>query len=273
MSAALLDWSLPLANFLLDLALALLIGVLANGRSSPLTRPPRLSALLLLAMAGAMAGATQGMADDSLSFWQNLWLMLSATHSGTMLQLGSCGVLLVVLGLRDAARPGARVWLGAALLLYARADSGHAAVLPALSFGLCVHAAHLAAAGVWTGCVLAAACEQRVEPLAAQRLSSLSTGALAVLALSGALNVERMQASHAILKAWSAYDGWLAGKLGLIAAAALLGLYNRWRYLPALAQPQAGMRFLRVLRIEAVLLVLVLFVAARLGSTLPGVAA
>jgi copper resistance protein D len=267
--------SQALANAAGDIALALLIARLLIGMDSPLIRPRRLLVLLVLALASSLAGSTQAMADESLSLAQNLWLVLSATHTGAMMQLAGVGVLLVAAGIHRAGRPGPFAWLGAALLIYARADTGHAAELPLLSVGIVIHAIHLTAAGAWVGTVLAGAVAWRRHATAAnaRRLSYIATAALAVVLLTGVLNIERMNAAHDILHGWSGYDSWLAAKLGLAAAALLLGLYNRQRYLPRLsgADPVALAGFGRVLRIEAGILVLTLLAAACLASTFPGI--
>jgi putative copper resistance protein D len=62
----------------------------------------------------------------------------------------------------------------------------------------------------------------------------------------------------------------LAVKIALVAAAAALGAYNRFMGLKSLGQDAAAShRFLRVLRIEAAVMLAVLLAATVLGSTSP----
>lgn len=270
MNPQLQDWALALANFAFDGALAVLIGSLLLTPGHARTRRSGVIALLWVSLLAALLGGTLAVADERLSMAQNLWLLLSATHSGHMLLLAGFALLLIL-----PAAPAAWHRVGAALLLYARAYTGHAADFPPFAPQVIAHAVHLAAAGAWAGSVLYAAVSRSPPvPAMAQRLSGIATLALAVLAASGALNLERMQQGYAILAAWSAYGLWLALKLALAGAAAVLGLYNRQIYLPGVraGHPAAAKAFHRVLRIEAVLLLLTLAVAARLACTFPGVA-
>ena len=269
------DWTLALANGAFDLALALLIARLLARDVLPGGKPWRSLTFAALALMAALVAGTAVVADDSLSWGANLQLMLTATHGGAMLQLAALGLVLVALGsLRTRSGP-ALAWIGALLMLAARAAIGHGADLPLLSAAFGIHIIHLAAASVWVGTVLAAAGADRVPtPLEARRLSQQATMAFAALALSGAGNLQRMNSAFAVLSGWSAYNGWLLVKLVCATTAAFLGLYNRHRHLAPLCagDANAAAAFRRVLRIEAVVLGLLIFAAARLGSTYPGVA-
>jgi putative copper export protein len=267
------DWALALSNGAFDLALALLAARLLTPDVPPGGRPWRRLVFAALALLAALAAGTAVVADDSLPWRGNLQLMLTATHSGEMLQLAALGLALVAIDSRRTGRGSAVAWIGTILMLVARASIGHGADLPPLSAAFGMHVIHLAAASVWVGTVLAAACTGRIPtPAEAKRLSLQATMAFAALVISGAANLQRMNAAFGTLSGWSAYNGWLTVKLACATSAALLGLYNRRRHLPSLngGDADAAAAFLRILRIEAVMLCLLIFAAARLGSTYPG---
>lgn len=269
------DWALALANGTFDLALALLVAWLLPTDVSPRGKPWRRLAFAAMALLAVLAAGTAVVADDSLPWWTNLQLMLTATHGGEMLQLATLGLCLAAFGNFRTGRGGIPAWIGIMLMLVARASIGHGADLSPTSAGLGIHVIHLAAASVWVGTVLVAACAGRAPTaVEAQRLSHTATMAFAALVISGAGNLQRMNAAFGTLSGWSAYNGWLTVKLVCASGAALLGLYNRRRHLPPLniGNANAAAAFLRVLRIEACMLCLLIFAAARLGSTYPGVA-
>lgn len=174
---------------------------------------------------------------------------------------------------------------GAVILALARASTGHAAdaSMPWLAIG--VHTLHVAAAASWTGVVLVAGCVipgWRHWPVGAraaygERLSSVATLAMLVALVTGAFNAWRTLGENASL--WfsdqnAAYLAWLVTKLVLVACAALLGAWNRWHFLPRLALDTGDTTldtsaFARVVAIEALVLVMVMSFAAKLGTTMP----
>ncbi|WP_353192441.1 CopD family protein [Pandoraea pnomenusa] len=175
--------------------------------------------------------------------------------------------------------------LGAVVLALARAGTGHAAdaSLPWLAIG--VHTLHVAAAASWTGALLVAGCVipgWRHWPVGAraaygERLSSVATLAMFVALVTGGFNAWRTLGETPSL--WFAdqnapYVAWLMTKLVLVACAAALGAWNRWHFLPRLAldaseTPLDTTAFARVVAVEALVLVMVMSLAAKLGTTMP----
>ncbi|MBN4667716.1 CopD family protein [Pandoraea nosoerga] len=174
---------------------------------------------------------------------------------------------------------------GAVVLALARAGTGHAAdaAMPWLAIG--IHSLHVAAAASWTGALLVAGCVipgWRHWPVGAraaygERLSSIATLAMFVALVTGGFNAWRTLGETPSL--WFAtpnapYVSWLGTKLLLVACAAMLGAWNRWRLLPRLAldageKPLDTSAFARVVGVEALVLVMVMSLAAKLGTTLP----
>lgn len=204
--------------------------------------------------------------------------VLAETHYGTAWLAG-----LAALALALAMAPHARVMLAAlAAALYAKAMSSHAAAHGDLSGAMLLHWSHLAAVTVWSGAVFAGAVCALPQALApgaalpryARSLSSAATAALAVAVASGAGSAW-LNLREATLSLHNPYAALLLAKVVLVLCAAGLGGYNRWRGMPPLAHPQAGVRqaaawrFGAVLRIEAVVLLAVLALAALLGATPP----
>ncbi|WAL83221.1 CopD family protein [Pandoraea sp. XJJ-1] len=174
---------------------------------------------------------------------------------------------------------------GAVTLALARAGTGHAAdaAVPWLAIG--IHTLHVAAAASWTGALLVAGCAipgWRHWPVGAraaygERLSSVAALAMVVALVTGAFNAWRTLGETPSL--WFApqnapYFAWLVTKLVLVGIAALLGAWNRWHFLPRLAldtgeTPLDTTAFARVVAIEALVLVMVMSLAAKLGTTMP----
>ncbi|VVE61267.1 copper resistance D domain-containing protein [Pandoraea pnomenusa] len=175
--------------------------------------------------------------------------------------------------------------VGAVVLALARAGTGHAAdaSMPSLAVG--IHTLHVAAAAAWTGVLLVAGCAipgWRHWPVGAraaygERLSSVATLAMFVALVTGAFNAWRTLGETPSL--WFAdqnapYLAWLVTKLVLVGCAALLGAWNRWHFLPRLVldtgeTPLDTTAFARVVGIEALVLVMVMSLAAKLGTTMP----
>jgi len=174
---------------------------------------------------------------------------------------------------------------GAVLLALARAGTGHAAdaATPWLAIG--VHTLHVGAAATWTGVLLVAGCVipgWRHWPVGAraaygERLSSVATLAMFIALVTGAFNAWRTLGETP--STWfepqnAPYLAWLITKLVLVACAALLGAWNRWHFLPRLVLDTGETHldttaFARVIAIEALVLVMVMSLAAKLGTTMP----
>lgn len=174
---------------------------------------------------------------------------------------------------------------GVIVLAISRAGTGHAADATLPGVAIAIHSLHVLAAAGWTGALLVAGCaiprwaHWPVGARAAygERLSSVATTAMLVALITGAFNAWRTLGENP--SQWFApeaapYLAWLIVKLVLVAIAALLGAYNRWHFLPRLALDTGDRHadtsaFGRVIGIEALVLVLVMTFAAKLGTSMP----
>lgn len=163
--------------------------------------------------------------------------------------------------------------VAATIVAGAHASAGHAG---ANGFGVLtlVMGTHLLATALWAGGVVATAlCVLRGDVHAgdaarvAGRLSTLATAALAVVVLTGSASAWHGLGGSAALLATSTWGLVLDAKLVLVGVAIALGGFNRFVVLPAL--PLAWPRFARVLRVEAVVLLAALVVAAWLANGEP----
>ena len=172
-------------------------------------------------------------------------------------------------------------WAGLAILSYARAAAGHGMDSGWISMAVLVHALHVLAGSVWAGSVALCTCmaftwaewepEQRI--VMAHRVSHAATVALLVVIVSGILNTWRMLGSAALMLS-EPYVRLLAWKLLLVLSAISMGAANRWLMMPRMrnastAHQAASVCFGRILLVEWVVLVVVLILAARLGTTMP----
>jgi putative copper resistance protein D len=168
--------------------------------------------------------------------------------------------------------------LGAVLVVVASAQTctGHAAA-NGVGWLVPTMAVHRLATGLWAGGVFAAALVVlRESPDAvdvgryARRLSGLATAALAGVVLTGAASAWHALGGSLAPLAPAQASPWsvaLEIKLGLVALAVLLGGVNRLAVMPSL--PGAWPRFARVLRVESVVLLAALAVAAWLAGGEP----
>jgi len=193
-------------------------------------------------------------------------VLLLHSHAGLAWWSGMAALLAAALLLRlEWWRRGLAAL---ALFLLSRAVVSHAAGDGDVSWAVVLQWLHLGGACAWAGVVLVGAMRS-ADAIAqyAQRLSRVATVALALVLGSAVLRLLMMAATMHLT---DAYLTVLAAKIALVAAAAALGAFNRFICLPALGQGgTAGRRFLRVLRIEAAVMLAVLLAAAVLGSTSP----
>jgi putative copper resistance protein D len=222
------------------------------------------------------------------------WVLLRETHFGHVALAGMVAWCVVtVASWRVEPHRRARlglIGLGLAALVWSRSAVGHAGSQGDLSFDVANDGAHLVAACLWVGMVLFAAsvrlpaigapAQQRLDATRwVAALSSTATVALLVVVLTGSFKVWRSGTSLTALVS-SDYGVVLGSKLALVALAAALGAFNRFRVLPALfvdlradigtAAPRPWRHHLKtVLRVEALVLLLVLVAAAVLAGTEP----
>ena len=155
----------------------------------------------------------------------------------------------------------------------AHACAGHADA-NCLGLQAVVMGVHVLATALWAGAVFAAMlCVTRGQADAAdgaryaQRLSMLATGALAVVALTGAASAWHALGGAVAPLVTSTWGIVLDVKVALVALAVALGGFNRFVVMPEL--PRAWPRFARVLRLEAGVLAAVLVAAAVLANGEP----
>lgn len=135
-----------------------------------------------------------------------------------------------------AARPrilAAAAAAAAVALLATFALAGHAATGPWSGLAVVVDVVHLAAAAVWigglavlAGVVLRGGVEVPVVVVAARRFSTVAFGAVAVVALTGAVQAWRQVSTPAALTS-TTYGRLLVVKVGLVAVVVVLGWRSR----------------------------------------------
>lgn len=222
------------------------------------------------------------------------WVLLRDTHFGHVALAGMVAwCVFTAASWRVAPHGHARlglVGLGLAALVWSRSAVAHASSQGDFSLDIANDGAHLLAACLWVGMVLFAASvrlpaigapvQQRFDATQwVAALSSTATVALVVVVLTGSFKIWRNGTSLTALVS-SDYGVALGSKLALVALAAALGGFNRFRILPALfadlhadigaAAPRPWRRRLTtVLRLEALVLLLALVAAAVLAGTEP----
>lgn len=247
------------------------------------------SAGLLWLEAAAMAEVPLDQAADAAR------LMLTSTHLGLAWKIGA-GALLLGIAAMALATPGGRANLQASValaasagFLYTRSMVSHASAFGDLSLLMLVDWIHLILICVWVGQVVVSGLvvlpalpgglpEDRND--CARYIASLSTSAtlaLVGIVVTGLFNAWFNLGTPSAL-AGHPYGITLLIKMTLVMGAVLLGGTNRFVVMPVLiaslrssdaAAATAMSRFTSILRIEAVMLVAVLFMAAILSSTAP----
>lgn len=289
-------WLQPFFAFWVDAMLAVVAGSLAVGGVIPKSAEPSLLrlirgavVLLGIGLGAYLCAATVAMTDTSLAdFPGYLRVVLEQTDFGTMVWVAAfawlvlMGAVFVVCG--TASRTSGRLApqafvlgvLGVVVVAYARAATGHAADRGFLSLAVLVHTGHVLTGCLWAGSVVAAVRfidDWRTWTLPAQRwlahrLSDIATVVVPLVAATGIANAFRTLGGA--MHVWDSPYLWiLVAKLVLVGAAVALGSWNRWVWMVRLDHDRAGSLhgFVTVLAIEAVTLVGVLLLAARLGTT------
>ncbi len=241
--------------------------------------------LLLWQQAAYMAEASLA---DALAMLPS---MAVQTYAGRCWTSGMAGLLLVGAASASARRWRVARWAGVAVgisvFVASRAAVSHAGGAGLLSLPLWVECVHLWAISLWLGIVAVGAfvvLDDRVgagsaEPKAVldwvETLSTVATGTLVVVGATGLANAWRSVGATASLTG-SAYGNALLAKVALVALAVALGGFNRFRVMPRLRSAMGASpglfirlqrRFVRVLRIEAVVLFAALVAAAVLSSS------
>ena len=252
------------------------------------------SAWLLLFEAAAMAEVPVTQAGAAL------WSMLTATHFGMAWTIGIAALALCLTLSLVAAGLSAtrRRWLaslmlaGLAVFLYTRSMVSHAASAGDFSAAMLADWLHLAMISLWLGEVVVAGVWILATPVGARAddgnaaaryiasLSASATCALAVIVATGVFSAWHNLGSVGALTGHP-YGAMLLVKVGLVGVAVLMGGYNRVFVMPSLLDnlrrnhPAAAAaaaqvrRFTLIVRLEMVVLLGVLILAAFVSSTSP----
>ena len=177
--------------------------------------------------------------------------------------------------------------MGLAALLWSRSAAAHAGSQGDVSIDVCIDAVHLLAACLWVGMVFVAVMfhlpsislpkQNRLDATQwVTALSSTATAALVVVVITGSFKIWRP--TYSLTALVTSDYGWVLGsKVALVAIAAAMGGFNRFRVLPGLfdgLRADAGSeataswdrRLKIVLRAEAIVLFSVLIAAAILAG-------
>lgn len=214
-------------------------------------------------------------------------MMVVRTHYGHAWSVGAISLVLAGVAMATLARFRIRVaGLAMAGFVLSRSVVSHASADGDFTLKVAVDGLHLVTVCLWVGMVLLGAMVALKDPVqnpsdaadCATWVSSLSTTAtvaLACILLTGLQKVWWATPSLGLL-ATSPYGFVLLVKLLLVGAAIALGSVNRFFVLPPLLTglrkprppgPALQGQFVRVLRIEAVVLLLVIVAAAVLSGT------
>ncbi|WP_211454186.1 copper resistance D family protein [Collimonas antrihumi] len=282
-------WMQPLFAGLLNMALAAAVGVaVLQGGVSSAAASVRLAGIARMAcvflgvgLAAYLCAGAVAMTEASIvELPAALWLVLTQSHFGGMVWVALIAWIMLMVSTASFASPvrSALFVTGLVGFALARAATGHAADQGFASFSVLIHTAHVLAATAWAGsvgiCVLLTS-DWSTWPLQqrsalAHRVSKIATLALLLVVGSGMFNVARTL-GHASNPWASAYAWILLAKLCAVGIAAGLGARNRWHWLARLDHDQAAGAngFRLVLLVEAVVLLVVLALAAKLGTTMP----
>ena len=243
---------------------------------------PALMVTLLASIAAVVAAAGAGAGGIEMS-------ILLATSTGGVALVRLAGVALSgIPGMLD--RPGPRrdqfLGMAGAVFLGAEAVGGHiTALTSAWRFpAIVAQGAHLAAAAMWVGGLgvlafavagVSSALRPAVWRTAAAAFRPVATSSAVVVIVTGVIASVR-EVEHRYFLLWSSYGRYLLGKWALVAAMLVLGaMAGRAmgrRRAPA-GRDLAGAAAVRaggLLRVEAVLGVMVLVVAATLAGVAQG---
>ena len=221
------------------------------------------------------------------------WTMLSATHVGFACGIGMAALAVATAGVlvRDSGsgRPAQVTLAALAVFWYTRSMVSHAASDGDFSLRLLADAVHVGLISLWVGEVLIAGAivltasgdmsptDRRARAAYVESLSHSATLALAGIGATGIYAASRSVGGWANLFA-TPYGTTLVAKVLVVGLAAALGGFNRFRVMPPwLAHESTGhaapevlpARFRHVLRIEGLLLLTAVVLAAWLASMEP----
>ena len=230
--------------------------------------------LVLLAMAGGMGDSWRSAFDPDI-----LQAAITDTEFGRV-WAARLLVAIVTVGVCRWARRDGPVLAASGLLLASVALAGHSAI-PGGPTGL-IHqladAAHLLAAGWWSGGLLALLLVANTlgarAPAVLHRFSQVGYVAVALIMASGVIKSIILVSPLSALWA-SAYGAVLLIKVALVGGMGLLALSNRFQITPGLAAGTDDSRWMARLRVqiaaEFALAILILALVGALGAMSPPV--
>jgi copper transport protein len=193
----------------------------------------------------------------------------AAARLGIPLALVLAAALLVRRQVRRGRRPGTAAVAPAAGAVAALVLGAHATGLQPRWWFLLLEASHLLAVAVWVGGLVAlVSLGRRVTTATVRRFSALALRAVAVVALTGALEALGEVPGRAGLL-HTDYGRALLVKLGLAAGVLLLAAVVRLRLLPRAHQEHPPRPLRRLVSVEAAGALAVVLVAAVLANTVP----
>jgi putative copper resistance protein D len=215
--------------------------------------------------------------------WHAIPLVLAHSHFGTMWAIGLAAgiVALISLCLRPGGPLTRAVHIGLqgvalAVIAFTHAGTTHAADAGDFSLPELVHMVHLLATAGWAGAVIAAALPLRRwlsggSADRALRLSNVATATFAIAIAAGGFDAYRGLGGSLAPVTESLWGELLIVKLIVVISAVAIGAMNRLVYLAGMKSGDIAARdgFMRLLTVEALLMVVVLSAASVLGHSIP----
>jgi|GEM_PF-266277 len=251
-------------------------------------------AVLLVTTVLLLGFRTANLVDVSFfQAWPYALKVITHSHFGS-LWLMRAVALLVLLMLWVWARRNfnARAYgwfvLAGAVIAIAISSTTHAGSEGVWTFDNMVNSLHILAACFWGGTVIAYIVVMRplfrrsteMRPaiaISAARFSTLAGAALAIVVVTGLINAWHRLDSWQLL--WTTGYGWtLSAKLALVALMAGIGALNRFLIVPGIESPAVAggavgtdpaRRFFRVLRVDSLVFLLIMLLAAALSMQSP----
>ena len=235
-----------------------------------------LLSLLLVFQLWLLTATMLGVSDPGIVSRQ-LTEVLLHTHAGRVILPQFCAAVLIACA--SFFSVGNFYFPLTALLLLLlsvfRSASGHASADGDFSLREICQWVHLISTGIWSGGVITASAfvfsgnTTNVLQPAGERLSKQSLAAVSLMIVSGSFNTWLSSNGAIISIPHSNWGRILVAKLVLVAATLLIGSMN-WqllRKMPGTIRP--GARFSQLLRIEAVLMIAILFISGWLAMMPP----
>jgi len=240
-----------------------------------------LQGLYLPLQASVMSGTSLGVALPAIA------LVITRSHFGLMWIIGTAAgftALIAAFALRPATERStwaSLLTVGLVVVAFAHAASTHAADAGNFSVAELVHMAHLLATAGWAGVVIAAAWPLRrtftitpnaVTPIT--RLSNVATLTFLFAIGTGLMNAYRGLGGSLAPLTDSLWGELLQAKALIVIVAITIGAINRFVFMKRVraGDSRALRAFMRLVTVEAVLMLTVLMAAAVLGHSIPAAA-